>query len=102
MVRMKTSNRSHFPLCFKVAATVLLLAQGATAQDSGFNDGIPDAWREQYFGSNSGDNARAGALADPGRDGANNYLEFITGTDPTDRESFDRSPAWVSTYVGSE
>jgi hypothetical protein len=80
----------------------LLLAQGVAAQDSSFNDGIPDAWREKYFGANSGDTQRAGALADPDRDGANNYLEYITGTDPTDARSFDRSPAWVATYVGSE
>jgi chitobiase/beta-hexosaminidase-like protein len=91
-----------FPRYLGVAATVLLLAQGAPAQDSGFNDGIPDAWRVQYFGSNSGDTLRASALADPDRDGANNYLEFITGTDPTDPRSFDRGPVWVATYVGSE
>src|SRR5207249_7718179 len=45
---------------------------------------------------------RAAALADPDDDGANNYLEYITGTDPLNADSFDRVPVHVSTYAGSE
>src|SRR5881397_2980992 len=88
--------------CRRLAAlsAMCLLSQIALAQNSPFNDGIPDSWRERYFGVNPPP-GRASALADPDRDGANNYLEYIAGTDPLDPNSFDRSPARVSTYVGS-
>jgi hypothetical protein len=72
----------------------------AAAQGGRIRDGIPDAWRKEHFGGSRW-TARAAATADPDRDGANNYLEYITGTDPQDRRSFDRSPAYVTTWAGS-
>lgn len=80
---------------------VLLACGTAAAQRLRLNDGIPDSWRKEHFGGSRW-TARAAATADPDRDGANNYLEYITGTDPTDRRSHDRSPAYVSTWAGSE
>jgi glucose/arabinose dehydrogenase len=39
------------------------------------------AWQSNYFGSTNA--ANAAPLADPDSDGAQNYLEYLTGTNPT-------------------
>jgi len=82
-------------------AVILLASWSSSAQRNRPNDGIPDSWRKEHFGGSRW-TARAAATADPDRDGANNYLEYITGTDPLDPRSYDRSPAYVSTWAGSE
>jgi hypothetical protein len=52
------------------------------------NDGIPDAWRAQYFGGNgTTTNSRSAVFADPDGDGMNNYQEFLAGTNPTNQAS---------------
>jgi hypothetical protein len=81
--------------------SIVAVSRLAIAQDSGFDDGIPESWRQQYFGDNRAP-GQVSAIADPDRDGANNYLEYITGTNPVDPASYDRAPVRVSTYVGSE
>jgi len=85
---------------FLTTLLVGLSIYSAVAQ-SRFNDGIPDAWRQKYFGEHW-TSGYASATADPDRDGANNYLEYLTGTDPSNSRSFDRRPVTVSTYAGSE
>ncbi len=68
-----------------------LITMGNRAGSS-WNDGIPDAWRLQYFGTVS--NALSAANADPDGDGANNWQEFIAGTNPLDAASiFAFTPA---------
>jgi hypothetical protein len=47
-----------------------------------WNDGIPDAWRQQYFGSLS--DARSAAVVDADGDGLSNYEEYKLGTNPVD------------------
>jgi hypothetical protein len=48
------------------------------------NDGIPDSWEEDYFGSSIG----ADPEDDPDADGLNNLGEYVAGTDPTNAASF--------------
>jgi hypothetical protein len=66
-----------------------------------FNDGIPDSWRQQHFGPGFATDPRAAATADPDSDGANNYREFLDGTNPLEASSVKRVPLFVSTYAGS-
>jgi hypothetical protein len=97
---MKKTNRLTMA-GFRFVIGAVVAWPFATAQAGRLDDAIPDAWRQQYFGHSSAPR-RAGALADPDGDGANNYLEYISGTHPLDPNSFDRKPAWVSTFAGSE
>jgi PKD repeat protein len=51
-------------------------------------DGIPDAWRTQYFGGDgTTTNAQTCATADPDGDGLTNQQEFLAGTNPNDASS---------------
>lgn len=51
------------------------------------NEGIPAAWREQYWGPEFRTDARAGAETDPDADGSTNIQEFVAGTNPLDPRS---------------
>src|SRR5439155_20855499 len=51
-------------------------------------DGLPDAWEIQYFGSIN--DPRATPNADPDSDGFTNLQEYLSGTNPTDRNSYLR------------
>lgn len=51
------------------------------------DDGIPAAWRQQYFGPGYLTDPRAAGDADPDGDGWTNQREYAGGTDPTDKNS---------------
>jgi hypothetical protein len=53
--------------------------------NSSWGDGISDAWRLLWFGTVS--NSLSAATADPDGDGANNWQEYIAGTNPNDATS---------------
>jgi sugar lactone lactonase YvrE len=66
-----------------------------------YDDGIPPAWRQQHFGVNFASNPDALAVADPDGDGANNYQEYLGGTNPISASSVPTKPLMVSTFAGS-
>jgi hypothetical protein len=50
-------------------------------------DGIPNWWRQQYFGTGSTTNSQSCASCDPEGDGFTNLQEFQAGSDPTNANS---------------
>ncbi len=50
-------------------------------------DGIPNSWRENYFGSATSTDALSCATCDPDGDGHNNLQEYRAGTNPNDATS---------------
>jgi hypothetical protein len=66
-----------------------LFAQAPDVTQDSDGDGIPDWWMIKYFGHPTGqayDHSRPQDDADG--DGFTNYQEFLTGTDPTDPNSY--------------
>jgi len=57
-------------------------------------------WRETTFGEDAVEEDVAPG-SDSDGDGATNYLEFVSGTDPLDSESVWLEPVEVRTYAGS-
>jgi len=55
-----------------------------TITDDNDNDGLPDAWELQFFGT-TGTQTSAG---DPDKDGVTNFDEYNEGTNPNDATSF--------------
>lgn len=83
------------PVRLTAAATVRArLFEGATPRSPivtaeylrlyAIDDGLPAAWREQYFGPGYRTDPRVAADADPDLDGASNLQEFGNGTHPLD------------------
>lgn len=62
-------------------ATALLKASMADLTGDSNNDGLPDAWQIQYFGSVT--NPNAAPNANPSGDGVPNWLKYNLGLDPT-------------------
>ena len=62
-------------------ATGLLNASIADLTGDSNNDGLPDAWQIQYFGSCN--NPAAAPTANPSGDGLPNWLKYNLGLDPT-------------------
>ena len=77
-----------------VAGLVFTVTQAGAPPDLN-NDGLPDAWQIQYFGSTGSVDAAYGA--DPDKDGANNDMEYLSSTVPTNDASVLRITAISST-----
>lgn len=66
------------------------LATGTVVVTARFStgDGIPDWWRQYYFGGDGKTtNSQSAATADPDGDGMNNMTEYIAGSNPLDGRS---------------
>lgn len=61
-----------------------------------WNDGIPGAWRQQYFGNNPTTNNLSCATCDPDGDGFSNLQEYLAGAFPLDAASYLRVAASLS------
>jgi hypothetical protein len=77
---------------------------GALFLENRWNDGIPAAWRERYFGGNWFAKPVALALADADNDGAMTIQEWLAETNPADAASKPASPVALlaMTPVGGE
>ena len=71
-------------LAFRTTGNQVFLIRTILADDRN-NDGLPDSWQMQYFGSLTAPGS--GPNDDPDHDGMNNYQEYIAGTDPTNAAS---------------
>ena len=61
----------------------------ALATDDSVGDGIPNAWRAQYFGgTGTTTNSQSCATCDPDHDGVDNYHEYVADTNPTNALSY--------------
>ncbi len=65
------------------------LVRRALATDDSVGDGIPNAWRAQYFGgTGTTTNNSSCATCDPDHDGVDNYHEYVADTNPTNALSY--------------
>ena len=65
-------------------------------------DGIPDAWRAQYFGGNgTTTNAESCAACDADNNGMSNLQKYLTGTNPTNAASVFRLQITAQTLANS-
>jgi hypothetical protein len=65
------------------------LVRTALPTDDSVGDGIPNAWRAQYFGgSGTTTNSSSCAACDPDGDGVVNFSEYIADTNPTNSLSY--------------
>ena len=58
-------------------------------------DGLPDAWQAEYFGTNWASNANAAPNANPSGDGIPNWLKYALGMDPTQKATALPGGAYV-------
>ncbi len=81
-ITMPTNVYFGFAVCSRVDTTLCAAAFDTVTTVSGDsdNDGLPDAWEIQYFGSITAQNGSG----DPDLDGKTNFQEYQNGTDPTD------------------
>ena len=67
---------------------------------SSVGDGIPDWWRQWFFGSGTTINSNSCASCDPDGDGVSNLQEYLRGTDPTNSASANTT-LYADSVVGS-
>jgi len=77
-----------------IATNTIRVIYAAGDYDS-IGDGIPDWWRQQYFGNGRTTNGSSCASCDPDGDGVSNLQEYYDGTDPNDSNSVLRITAII-------
>jgi hypothetical protein len=95
----RLSDGIHYSPVYRVGVVGFL----SDSKPDNAQDGIPDSWMASHFGGIEGSTASG----DPDMDGFSNLVEFLMGTDPTDRRSqfrisnFDgRTLEWTSRQFG--
>lgn len=77
-----TSNATIRAALFLNGATISAVSVGDYGRVYALADGIPNAWRQQYFGAGYLTDPRVGAGTDADGDGSSNLQEYFAGTDP--------------------
>jgi glycosidase len=73
---------------FLVTGNETLVANFTNSTTDSVGDGIPDCWRQQYFGgSGASTNAASCATCDADGTGQNNLFKYVTGLNPTNPAS---------------
>jgi hypothetical protein len=82
---------------FRMPANNVTLTASYRTIDS-VGDGMPDSWRAEHFGGDGTTaSATSSATADPDEDGADNYEEYVSGTDPNDSNAvFKFEDFWMN------
>jgi glycosidase len=75
-------------LVFQASSSQTLVANFTNSATDSVGDGIPDCWRQRYFGGNGKTtNALSCATCDVDGTGQNNLFKYVAGLDPTNPAS---------------
>lgn len=98
MVRAFTGRWGIEQATLNASDRILCVGNGG---GSTVGDGIPDWWRQWYFGTaTTTNNNLSCASCDPDHDGVSNLQEYLRGTDPTNSAS-DNITLYADSVVGS-
>ena len=105
----KTGNATDYPHghgpqgdVVRILNYVRLVRGGTASAVDNVGDGIPDGWRRQHFGgSGTTTNGTSCATCDADQDNMNNWIEWRSGTQPTNETSYLGLVGWTSPEYSS-